>query len=78
MELAIGQPATARIGYEAPSPGSEQIVHHHRHLRRRSSASPAVERTPLSLPIPLRPVASNAAPVLQPAAQAGKLEVNQK
>src|SRR5208283_5168734 len=25
----VGAPETARIGYDAPAPGSEQVVHHH-------------------------------------------------
>jgi hypothetical protein len=71
---AFGQPATARIGYEAPPPGSEQIVHHQRALPRRSNASPMVERMPLSittrptpnLPQPVVPQPPRAAPSPHP------------
>jgi hypothetical protein len=47
---AFGQPATARIGYEAPPQGSEQIAHHRPVLQRRSTGSPTVARMPLRLP----------------------------
>jgi hypothetical protein len=87
---AFGQPATARIGYEAPPPGSEQTVHHRPALPRPSTASPTVERTPLSLPVPTpnlprpilpRPVVPQpprVAPQPNPAALAGKPEVNRQ
>jgi hypothetical protein len=87
---AIGQPATARIGYEAPPPGSEQIVHHRPALQRRSTASPTVERMPLSIPVPPpnlprpilpRPVVPQprrVAPQPNPAALAGKPGVDQQ
>jgi hypothetical protein len=63
---AFGQPATARIGYEAPPPGSEQIVHRRPVLPRRSTPLPTVERTPLSLPA--RPMPTMQKPVLLPPA----------
>jgi hypothetical protein len=49
---AFGQPATARIGYEAPPPGSEQIVHRRPILPRRSAASPTVQGMPIRHPLP--------------------------
>jgi trimeric autotransporter adhesin len=52
---ALGQPATSRIGYQAPPPGSEQIVHHRPALPRRSTASPRVGRMLLSRPAPPTP-----------------------
>ena len=82
---AIGAPATARIGYEAPPPGSEQIVHHERPNLLRGNSSPARTITlpappMLVLPRPIqpRPAMPHAAPLPHPAAQASKLEVNQK
>jgi hypothetical protein len=52
---AIGQPATARIGYEAVPPGGEQIVRHRPALARRSNAAPMAGRMPISLPAPPTP-----------------------
>ena len=72
----IGAPQTARIGYEAPPPGSEQIVHHRPLLPRRGDASPSQPRTPLSQPIP--PAPPKAAALPHPAAPASKPEPNQK
>jgi hypothetical protein len=78
---AIGAPATARIGYEAPPPGSEQIVHHQRPNLLRRDASPAQS---ITLPVPPKPVLPkavplpNVVPLPHPPAQASKLEVNQK
>ena len=71
-----GAPETARIGYMAPAPGSEKIVHHRPAMPKRDSASP-VQRMPLSLPIPPTPVIPKA-PSSHPVAQATKVEVNQK
>ncbi len=90
---AIGQPATARIGYEAPPPASEHIAHQPPTLSRRSNASPMVGRAPLSppapptptmqkpiLPRPIQPqrTAPRVAPLPHPAGFAVKPEVNQK
>jgi hypothetical protein len=77
----IGQPASARIGYEAISQQSEQIVHQERPSLLRGNASPA--RT-ITLPAPPKRVLPKAAPLRHvaqlshPAAQASKPEVNQK
>jgi hypothetical protein len=78
----IGQPAAARIGYEAPPPGSEHIVHQRPSLARRSDASPMVGGVPLgpavrpmpnlqkpSLPPSVKP-APGVAPPAHPPAQA--------
>jgi hypothetical protein len=73
----VGAPKTEGIGYMAPAPGSEQIVHHQRPTPRRGNASPLQERTPI-LPILPRPVPPNVPPLPHPVAQASKLEVNQK
>ena len=77
---AIGLPTSARIGYEAPPPGSEQIVHHERPSLQRGSGSPV--RT-ITLPAPPKLVLPKVAPLphvapLTHAAQASKPEVNQK
>jgi hypothetical protein len=72
----VGAPETARIGYMAPAPGSEQVVHH-RPAILRGNASP-LQRKPSSIPLPPMPVAPKVASLPLPAAQAGKLEVNQK
>jgi len=75
----VGAPATARIGYMAPAPGSEHIVHHRPTMLKRGNASPSQQRTPPSIPIPPpMPVAPNVAPMPHPAAPVGKLAVNQK
>jgi len=83
-----GQPATARIGYEAVPPASERAQYRPA-LARRSSASPMPEpgafRMPappspnLPLPIVPRPITPRVAPSQpRPAALAAKPEVNQK
>jgi hypothetical protein len=72
-----GAPQTARIGYMAPAPGSEQIVHHRPTLAQRGNASP-LQRTPPSIPVPPKPIAPKIAPLPHPAAPASKPEVNQK
>jgi hypothetical protein len=74
----VGAPKTEGIGYMAPAPGSEQIVHHQRPALRRGNASPLQQRTPPILPIRPRPVPPNVPPLPHPVAQASKLEVNQK
>jgi hypothetical protein len=71
-----GAPETARIGYMAPAPGSEQVVHHRPALPQRGNASP-LQRKPPSVPLPPMPIAPNVAPLPHPATQAGKLEVDQ-
>jgi hypothetical protein len=73
----VGAPETARIGYMAPAPGSEQVVHHRPAILRRGNASP-LQRKPSSIPLPTMPVAPKVASLPRPAAQASKLEVNQK
>src|SRR5580658_3116487 len=72
----IGAPQTARIGYEAPPPGSEQIAHHRPLLPRRGNASPS--RTPLSRPMPQMPAPPKVAASPHPAAPASKPEPSQK
>jgi hypothetical protein len=70
----VGAPETARIGYMAPAPGGEQVVHVRPTLRRR--ASPSQQRTPPIVPIRPMPVAPKVAPRPHPVAQSGELEVN--
>jgi hypothetical protein len=72
---AIGQPASARIGYEAPPPGSEQIAHHERPNLLRGNASPARS---ITLPAPPKPGLPKVAPLPHMARQARQPEVNQK
>jgi hypothetical protein len=72
-----GAPETARMGYMAPAPGSEKIVHH-RPVFQEHNASPSQQRMPLSLPIPPTPIVPKVAPRPHPVAQASKLEVNQE
>jgi hypothetical protein len=71
-----GAPETARIGYMAPAPRSEKIVHHRPTFQKRNTSS-SQQRMPLSLPIPPTPVIPKA-PTPRPVAQATKAEVNQK
>jgi hypothetical protein len=66
-----GAPETARIGYMAPAPGSEQIAHPR-------PARASSQRTPRSLSIPFVPVAPRVAPMSPPHAPTGKLAVDQK
>ncbi len=72
---AIGAPTSARIGYEAPPPGSEQIVHHQRPDLHRGNASPARS---ITLPVPPKPILPKVAPLPHVASQAHQPEVNQK
>ncbi len=76
----IGAPQTARIGYEAPPPGSEQIVHPRPALPRHGNAAPSQPRTPLSLPMsaPPMPAPPKVAASPHPATQTTKPELNQK
>lgn len=77
----VGAPETARIGYMAPAPGGEHIVHHRLEMPRRGNAAPPPQRTPLSIPIPRRPAPPNLTPPLHsvaPAAQRNKPGVNQR
>ena len=77
----VGAPETARIGYMAPAPGGEHIVHHRLEMPRRGNAAPPPQRTPLSIPIPRRPAPPNLTPPLHsvaPAAQGNKPGVNQR
>jgi hypothetical protein len=67
-----GAPETARIGYMAPAPGSDKIVHHRPTFQKRSNASPS-QRTPFNIPIPPTPVMPRIAPRPHPVAQASKL-----
>jgi hypothetical protein len=90
---AIGQPVTARIGYEAPPPGSEHIAHQRPTISRHGSASPTAGRAPVSPPAPPmhtmqkhslppqiqpQPTMPRVAPLPHPVALAGKPQVNQK
>ena len=88
---ALGQPATTRIGYEAPPPGSEQVAQHRPAFPRRSNASSMPGRMPLSppapptpnllkpnLPRPIVPAPPRIAPLPHPDALASKPEANQK
>jgi len=70
-----GAPETARIGYMAPAPGSEKVVHHRPTFQKRN-ASPSQPRMPLSFPIPPTPVVPKVVPRSRPVAQAGKAAVN--
>ena len=77
----FGAPETARIGYVASKMKSIPVEHQRRALPRRGNASPLPQRTPPSMPIPLRPAPPNPTPPLRslaPAAQGNKLELNQK
>jgi len=77
---AIGAPATARIGYMAPPPGSEQIVHHQRPSLHSGNGSPAQRITlqaPPKLVLPKVAPSPHVAPLSHPA-QVSKPEVNQK
>jgi hypothetical protein len=62
-----GAPETARIGYMAPVPGSEQIVHHRPVIRKRDGVAES-QRTPLHVPVP----------ATMPHPPIGKLTINQK
>jgi len=90
---AIGQPTSARIGYEAPPPASEHIAHQRPTLARRSNASstvfgapvnrpappmPAMQKRGLPWPIEPQPTTPRVAPLPHPAGLAGKPDVNQK
>jgi len=72
-----GAPETARMGYMAPAPGSEKIVHH-RPVFQEHNASPSQQRMPLPHPIPPTPVVPKVAPGPHPVAQASKLKVHQE
>jgi trimeric autotransporter adhesin len=61
-----GAPATARIGYDMPPPGSNQIVQDPLLERRRGNAAPSQQR---SLPVSPGPLSSTA-PLPHPSAQA--------
>jgi len=69
-----GAPETARIGYMAPAPESEKVVHHRPTFEKRNASS-SQQRMPLSLPIPPTPVLPKA-PTPHPVAQATKVEVS--
>jgi hypothetical protein len=73
-----GAPETSRIGYDVLPSSTEQVVHKRPAFPRRRNASPLQPRAPLSLPIPPMPAPPKVAPLPSQAAQAGKLEVNQK
>jgi len=75
-----GAPASARIGYEAVPPESEQIVHRQRHSPLRRNASPSQPRAPLSHPTPAPPMPAppKIAALPHAAAPASKGELNQK
>jgi trimeric autotransporter adhesin len=46
----VGAPETARIGYMAPAPGSEHVVHNRPVIRKRDGAAES-QRTPLHVPV---------------------------
>lgn len=46
----VGAPETARIGYMAPAPGSEHVVHSRPVIRKRDGAAES-QRTPLHVPV---------------------------
>ncbi|MFZ0979633.1 MAG: hypothetical protein WAN23_09535 [Candidatus Acidiferrales bacterium] len=73
-----GAPVTARIGYEAPPPASEHVVHHGPPIRPRGNATPAHRLPPPRPPLPLRPVVPSLPPVPHRVAQATTPAVNQK
>jgi hypothetical protein len=73
-----GAPETARIGYMAVPPGSEQIVHKRREMPRRSSTSPLPQRTLPRIPVPPRLAPPSVAPPPHPVAQLGNPEPNRK
>ena len=90
---ALGQPTSARIGYEAPPPASEHVTQNRPVLPRRGNAQPMQGRPPLNLPVPPppslqkpapprpsppQPPTPRLAPLPHPAALANKLEVNQE
>jgi hypothetical protein len=74
----VGAPETARIGYMAPAPGSEQVVHARSIIHRRGNATASEQRTPPIVPIPPMPVAPKVAPRPHPVARSGKLEASQE
>ena len=77
----VGAPETARIGYMAPAPGSEHVVHHHLPSVHSGNASPAQRIThsgPRGVAPPKVAPSPHVAQLPHPAAQAGKPEVNQK
>ena len=63
----VGAPETARIGYMAPAPGSEHVVHNRPVIRKRDGAAES-QRTPLHVPVP----------TTMPHPPIGKLTLNQK
>jgi hypothetical protein len=62
----VGAPETARIGYMAAPPGSEQGVRHPLPLPRRSNVAPSQPPTPLSNVTPRIPVLPSVAPSALP------------
>jgi hypothetical protein len=81
----IGAPETARIGYMAPAPGSEQVVHHPEARLKRGKPSPAprtppnILARPVQVPpmlVPPMPVAPKVAPASHPPAPVGNVAVN--
>ncbi len=67
-----GVPETARIGYMAPAPASEQVVHPRPAAQKRGNTSPSQLRMPPHIAIPPVP------PVPHPTAPTGKLATNGK
>jgi hypothetical protein len=72
-----GAPETARIGYMAPAPGREKIVHHRPAIQKRGNASPSQHLMPPTTPVPPTPVVPKVSSP-RPSVRASKLEVNQK
>jgi hypothetical protein len=74
-----GAAETARIGYMAPAPGSEQVVRTRPSMLKRGNVSPSRHPTMPSIPVPPpMPVAPKAIPLSHPPAPVGKPAVNQK
>jgi hypothetical protein len=74
----VGAPKTARIGYMAPAPESEQVVHSRPAVQKRM-ASPSEQPTPPRVPIPPATAVLPAAVSAQhPVVPGGKVAVKQK
>jgi hypothetical protein len=75
----VGAPKTARIGYMAPAPESEQVVHSRPAVQKRGMASPSEQPTPPRVPIPpATAVLPAAVSAPHPVVPGGKVAVKQK
>jgi hypothetical protein len=74
----VGAPESERIGYMAPAPGSELVVHHPEARLKRGNASPPPRKLPNIVVPPVMPVVPKAVPLSHPPAPAWKKAVNQK